>query len=175
MKHHPRTTSYRILLIAILLFFSSVNTVSGTAIDLIPEDDHLSDANIICNVLLEPLQPGNTTSSILEFNCGFKSNLPDFEVNTTYLLASFFDKTNLEGVLIQYYGPSMCSSGISYGVGQVSSSVDNRISSGSGYSGCNYVYVYDLPNYGGDSASCFANCSSFGALNDRVSSWKVTN
>ncbi len=175
MKHHTINISYRMLLITTLLFFCSGNTVSGTAMDVIHENDYLSDADIICNVFLEPLQPGNTTSSILGLNCGIKAYLPDFEVNTTYFLASFFDKTNFDSVLIRYYGSSMCSSSISYGVSQVSASVDNRISSGSGYSGCNNIYVYDLANYAGDSASCFANCSSFGALNDRVSSWKVTN
>ncbi len=107
--------------------------------------------------------------------CGTSSQLTLFGLNTTYLIANFYDNINYGTELIYYYGSYMCSSSISYGVSQVSASVDNRISSGSGYSGCNNIFVYDLANYAGDSASCFANCSSFGALNDRVSSWKVTN
>ena len=173
MKSFKFTSFFQVLFIGIIIVWGFNKPVHGYWID--EESDNKSEVQRVCNVLLEPLQPGSATSSILEINCGNKSNLPVFKVNTTYHLASFFDKVNFDSVLIQYYGSSMCSSNVSYGVGQVSSSVDNRISSGSGFSGCNNIYVYDLANYAGDSASCFANCSSFGSLNDRVSSWKITN
>jgi hypothetical protein len=131
----------------------------------------------VCYVFLEPLKPGEMTSRIIKTMCGrFTSDFhPDFAITTSYLVASFYDNKNFDGLLINYIGSAVCSSTTSYGVGQIPTSLDNRISSGSGYSGCNNVYVYDLANYSGDFASCFANCSSFGSLNDRVTSWRVTN
>lgn len=131
----------------------------------------------ICYVLIEPLRPGQLTSQILETRCGQFTNDSrlEFASDTRYLIASFYDNKDLNGLLVQYIGSEVCSSTTSYGFGQLPTSLDNRFSSGSGYSGCNNVYVYDLVNYGGDSASCFANCYSFGSLSDRVSSWRVTN
>ena len=154
-----------------------VQAAQETINDPITEISISRESQITCHVLLEPLQPGDFTSKILGLQCGNSSKLsqPNLEINTSYFIASFYDNTDFNSMLIQYYGPALCSPSTSYGVGQLSSSVDNRISSGSGYSGCNNIYVYDLPNYAGDSASCFANCSSFGSLNDRVSSWRVTN
>ncbi|NLI09022.1 MAG: hypothetical protein GX457_18325 [Thermotogaceae bacterium] len=175
MKNHTTKFYIQILLASVLVFFCFGKPVSGYAIDIVNQTENLSETRTVCIVLLEPLQPGKSNSTILKMQCGNSTQLTDFAINTTYFIANFYDKTNYESALIYYYGSSMCSSSISYGVSQVSASVDNRISSGSGYSGCNNIYVYDLPNYAGDSASCFANCSSFGALNDRVSSWKVTN
>ena len=175
MKNRTAKIYIRVLLVSILVCFCFVKPVTGYTPDGLNEAGNPYETHTICHVLLEPLQPGKSISNILTKQCGTSSQLTDFGINTTYFIANFYDKTNYESALIYYYGSSMCSSSISYGVSQVSASVDNRISSGSGYSGCNNIYVYDLPNYAGDSASCFANCSSFGSLNDRVSSWKVTN
>lgn len=132
---------------------------------------------ITCYVLLEPLSPGRLVSKVLNIECSNSPGQlhPGSEISTSYFIASFYDKTDFSELLIQYYGPAMCSTTTSYGIGQLPASFDNRFSSGSGYSGCNYIYVYDLANYAGDSASCFANCSSFDSLNDRVSSWRLTN
>jgi hypothetical protein len=131
----------------------------------------------VCYVFVEPLRPGQLSSQILETRCGQFTNdsRPEYTSDTRYLIASFYDNKDFGGLLVQYIGSEVCSSTTSYGFGQLPTSLDNRFSSGSGYSGCNYVYVYDLVNYGGDSVSCFANCGSFGSLNDRVSSWSVTN
>ena len=175
MKNHTTNFYIRILLVSVLVCFCFAKPVSGYSTDGLNEAESPYKTLTICHVLLEPLQPGKSISNILMEQCGTSSQLTLFGLNTTYLIANFYDNINYGTELIYYYGSYMCSSSISYGVSQVSASVDNRISSGSGYSGCNNIYVYDLANYAGDSASCFANCSSFGALNDRVSSWKVTN
>lgn len=175
MKRNTLNIIGRILMISILVFLYHSMPVEGVSTNVTNKKKDILESNVICYVLLEPLQPGQTTSNIIEIQCGNDAHKLDSELNSAYFIASFFDKINFKEVLIQYYGPSLCSDSISYGIAQLSETVDNRISSGSGYSGCNNIYVYDLPNFSGDSASCFANCSSFGTLNDRVSSWKVTN
>ncbi len=94
-------------------------------------------------------------------------------LNSSYLIAKFYDNTNYTTLLIEYYGASACSSTISYGVTALSSNLDNRFASGQSFSNCNQIYVYDFTNYGGPSYSCGPNCSSFYALNDNVSSWRT--
>jgi len=173
MKTYKFKPFLRMFLVSIFIVCCLNKPVYGCGIDETSKDNY--EVQRVCNVLLEPLQPGKLTSDILELKCGIGSNLPEFDVNTTYYIASFYDDINYVTLLVNFFGSSTCSSSVSYGVGQVPSSLNNRFSSGSVYSGCNNLYVYDLANYAGDSASCFANCSSFGSLNDRVSSWRVTN
>jgi hypothetical protein len=159
-------------LVLLVLFISCIGhpTQMVHAIDSnpVPEPELGFDSQTTCNVLLEPIRPGASNSRILKLDCEVGSQVSS-------PIAIFYDNTGFDKVLFSYYGPTQCSATVSYGVGQLSSTFDNRISSGSGYSGCNNIFVYDSPNYAGDSVSCFANCSSFGSLNDRVSSWSVTN
>ena len=172
MKNYKFLLFFRMILVVAFIICCFLEPVYGYGVDEVEKD--AIEIPQVCNVLLEPLQTGKSTSRILSVKCGTNFNLHDFGTNA-YFLAHFYDDVNYRNILISYYGTEMCSSSISYGVSQVSSSIDNRISSGAGYSGCNYIYVYDLANYTGDSTSCFANCSSFGSINDRVSSWRITN
>ncbi|MFZ3070514.1 MAG: hypothetical protein WA110_05260 [Anaerolineaceae bacterium] len=130
-----------------------------------------------CFVLLEPVFPNQTSSEVLDISCGLTSTKLQsmLAANTAYLVAQFYDNQDYDGLIVNFAGTQRCSSTVSYQVAKLESSLDNRISSGAGYSGCNNTYVYDLENFSGSSTSCYANCSSFGSLNDRVSSWKVTN
>ncbi len=100
-----------------------VQAAQETLNDPISEISISRGSQITCQVLLALLQPGEFTSNILGFQCGnsFKLSQTSFGINTSYFIASFYDKTNFNSMLIQYYGPDLCSSSTSYGVGQLSS------------------------------------------------------
>lgn len=132
-----------------------------------------------CVVLLEPIQPGEQFSRASEPICSRWSGPIDsvngVSLDSSYLIAKFYDSTNYTPLLVEYYGSSACSPTISYGVPDLPDNLDNRFASGQAYSNCDNIYVYDFNNYSGPSYSCGANCPSFYALNDEVSSWKTTD
>jgi len=66
-----------------------------------------------------------------------------------------------------------CSPGVSYGVNQLPSTLDNKYESGKAYSSCDQIEVFDFANHQGATYACGASCSSFYALNKDVTSWRV--
>ncbi len=129
-----------------------------------------------CVIFLEPIQPGEESSKASEPVCsaGEINTVDGHALDSSYLIAKFYDNTNYSALLVEYYGASACSSTISYGVTSLPSSLDNRFVSGQSYSNCNRIYVYDFPNYVQPTYTCGPNCPSFYALNDNVSSWRTT-
>lgn len=130
-----------------------------------------------CVVLLEPVRPGEQFSKASEPVCsdGRVDTVNGVSLDSSYLIAKFYDRTNYTTLLVEYYGSSACSPTISYGVPDLPDNLDNRFASGHAYSNCDHIYVYDFNNYSGPSYSCGANCPSFYALNDEVSSWRTTD
>jgi len=130
-----------------------------------------------CVVLLEPVRPGEQFSKASEPVCsnGHINTVNGVSLDSSYLIAKFYDRTNYTTLLVEYYGSSACSPTISYGVPDLPDNLDNRFASGRAYSNCDHIYVYDFNNYSGPSYSCGANCPSFYALNDEVSSWRTTD
>ena len=133
--------------------------------------------NTNCFILLEPVSNEIEDSPILEIQCGLSDHALNSKilVSGSYRIVRFYDNTNFDNLIINILGTTQCSSSSSYRVSSLSADLDNRISSANGYSGCNNISVYDRANYSGDSFFCQYSCSSFGSMNDRVSSWKVTN
>ncbi len=130
-----------------------------------------------CFILLEPVREHEEDSKVLEIICGLtKLELETkFQITTSYIVAKFYDDTNYNGLIVNFGGPERCSSSVAYSVSTMPASVNNRASSGSSYSGCYNIRVFDLTNFGGDSYACQDNCPSCGTLNERVSSWKISN
>ncbi len=130
-----------------------------------------------CVVLLEPIQPGEPFSRASEPVCsrGAIDSINGVSLASSYLIAKFYDYTNYGNLLVEYYGAEPCSPTASYGVPDLPDNLDNRFASGKGYSDCDRIYVYDRNNYGEPKYSCGANCPTFYALNDAVSSWRVTD
>ncbi|MDW8234559.1 MAG: response regulator, partial [Roseiflexaceae bacterium] len=69
-------------------------------------------------------------------------------LESSYLIAKFYDDTNYRTLLVEYYGASACSSTVSYGVTSLPANLDNRFASGETFSNCNLLSVYDFANYG---------------------------
>lgn len=130
-----------------------------------------------CVVFLEPIKPGETSSKASEPVCssGVIESINGFSLDSSYLITKFYNWTNYRYLLVEYYGGSPCSSTIAYGVTDLPDSLDNKFASGKAYSNCDHISVYDFNDYSGPSYSCGANCSSFYALNDEVSSWTASD
>ena len=130
-----------------------------------------------CVVLLEPIQPGEQFSKASEPVCakGPIDTVDGVSLKSSFLIAKFYDRTDYTTLLQEYYGAQACSPQISYGVGDLPDNLDNKFASGQAFSNCDHISVYDFNNYSGPSYSCGANCSSFYALNDEVSSWRATD
>jgi len=130
-----------------------------------------------CVVLLEPIQPGEQFSKVVETVCsrGPIDSINGVSLDSSYLIAKFYDGTNYTNLLVEYYGECPCSPTASYGVPDLPDNLDNKFASGKAYSNCDHIYVYDRNGYRDPSYACGANCSTFYALNDAVSSWRVTD
>ncbi|MCL7453406.1 MAG: hypothetical protein M8467_10205 [Anaerolineae bacterium] len=130
-----------------------------------------------CVILLEPVQSGEQFSKASEPVClrGAIDSISGVSLDSSYLIARFYDGTNYATLLVEYYGSSACSPTIEYGVADLPDNLDNRFASGKAYSNCDHISVYDFNNYGAPLYPCGANCRSFYALNDNVSSWKTTD
>ncbi len=126
-----------------------------------------------CVVVLKPLEQGGGSTKPV---CG-RGRIEAVEgqsLESLYLIARFYDAPDYATPLIEYYGQYPCSAGYSYGRPNLAEDgVDNRFASGKGFSTCNLITVYDLYNYSGPSYACGPDCSTFHALNDAVSSWKI--
>ena len=130
-----------------------------------------------CVVLLEPIQPGEQFSKASEPVCsrGAIDSINGVSLDSSYLIAKFYDYTNYGNLLVEYYGASPCSPAASYGIPDLPDNLDDKFASGKVYSDCDNLYVYDFDHYQGPSYHCGPNCWSFHALNDEVSSWRTTD
>lgn len=128
-----------------------------------------------CVVYLEPIKPGESASKTSRTVCnsGMIDAIDDISLESSYLIAKYDNWTGYTWLLVEYYGRSPCSESISYGVSALPDNLDNKFASGEAYSDCDHIQVYDFNGYSGPSYSCGASCSSFYALNDHVSSWRV--
>lgn len=128
-----------------------------------------------CIVVLRPLEEGGGASEPI-CGSGQIGSVDGVPLESLYLIAKFYDNTNYGSLLIEYYGQYPCSAGYSYGKPDLrADGVDGRFASGQGFSGCDRLTVYDWYNYTGAEYTCGPNCSTFGALNDEVSAWKITD
>lgn len=135
------------------------------------------EAEYHCVVWLEPIQPGEQFSEASEPTCakGPIETINGVSLESNFLIAKFYNRTNYASLLIEYYGAQACSSQVSYGVGDLPDDLDNKFASGQAFSSCDQIDVYDFNYHTGASYSCGANCPSFYALNDEVSSWRASD
>lgn len=128
-----------------------------------------------CVIYLEPIKPGEISSKASEPVCtiGSVDEVDGISLDSSYLITKFYNWTNYLYLQVEYYGGSACSPSIAYGVTDLPDNLDNKFASGRAYSDCDHINVYDFNNYSGPSYHCGANCPSFYALNDHVSSWTV--
>ncbi len=130
-------------------------------------------ADYRCVVVLKPLEEGGEASDPV-CGSGRIESVDGVSLESLYLIAKFYDNTNYGSLLKEYYGQYPCSAGYSYGRPDLRvDGLDNRFASGYGFSSCDRITVYDWDNYTGPEYSCGPDCSTFYALKDEVSSWKI--
>lgn len=131
--------------------------------------------NYRCVTLLDPIKEGEDGSKVLGEVCseGDITEINGYSLQSNYLVAKFYNYTNYGGFEQEYYGSIPCSPGVSYGVNQLPSTLDNKYESGKAYSSCDQIEVFDFANHQGATYACGASCSSFYALNNNVTSWRV--
>jgi len=131
--------------------------------------------NYRCVTLLDPIKEGEDGSKVLGEVCseGDITEINGYSLQSNYLVAKFYNYTNYGGFEQEYYGSIPCSPGVSYGVNQLPSTLDNKYESGKAYSSCDQIEVFDFANHEGATYACGASCSSFYALNNNVTSWRV--
>lgn len=131
-----------------------------------------------CVSILEPIAEGETESKVIAEYCSSQTinEVGGVDLSSAYLIAKFYDRTNFRSLLREYYALNPCSIGISYGRNDLADdSLDNRFESGQSFSSCNTIEVFDFVDHTGATYACGPNCSSFYALNNNVTSWRVKN
>jgi len=93
------------------------------------------------------------------------------EKATGALIGQDFDLTGYRTMLVQWTGSSAgCTTGQSYAVPNVGSSLNDRIESSRSFSGCTRNYHYQNGSYTGALQPCGTACSTLGTLNNQTTS-----
>lgn len=102
-------------------------------------------------------------------------SLPTAEVKAqgVVLVVRIWDNQNYTGTLLVDRYELNCVSR-SYGNSNMATTgINDRAESGAGYNACVKLRVYEHINHGGAVLTCSAACSSFGVLNNQVSSYSI--
>lgn len=86
-----------------------------------------------------------------------------------------YNQTFYGGSSNTYFASSTCSSSTTWEVDYVGNSWNDLFESGKGFGGCDRNRKFKASQFGGDSILCTPNCSSYGALNNEVSSLRWRN
>lgn len=110
--------------------------------------------------------PADLTQAILE-------RATDDTTSSSYLLGTEFVDTGYGGSSNSYYAAGDCV-GATWSVSWVGATWNDRFESGRGYSGCDHNKKFEHADFDGAVLTCTPNCSTYGVLNDEVSSlrWK---
>lgn len=150
-----------------------------------------------CVIIIEPLQPGQTTSKTSEPQCfatfaealAFVTNgavvVPqDFRPDdlTDEILAATTDTVvGIEYIDANFLGSSLtwgtpnsngCSDGTVY-QSNVPNDWNDKISSARAFQGCNSFLHYANANYSGSTHQCAPNCATMSVMNDQTSSVRL--
>jgi hypothetical protein len=108
------------------------------------------------------------------------SSLSDAEVGvaasaSSVLIGTEWDETGFGSSSKSYFATNSCSSVVSWEVGYVTDQWNDRFESGKGFGGCDRNRKFEASQFGGASVLCTPNCSTYGSLNNEVSSlrWRA--
>ncbi|MGW3139919.1 hypothetical protein [Streptomyces sp. NPDC001139] len=127
-----------------------------------------------CVIVLDKLQPGQTSSRILSHTCttGAKSTQAQPSSVQSTLLMTWYADANEGGASTQIRGGSGGCDASGYGIAYVGDDWNDRISSYKLFGTCNTVDAYDNRDYGSEIYYC-GRCTGDNipwAANDRISS-----
>jgi hypothetical protein len=94
---------------------------------------------------------------------------------STVLIGTEWIETGFTSTSKSYFASSTCSDALTWEVGYVTDAWNDRFESGKGFGGCDRNRKFQHSQFGGSSVLCTPNCSTYGALNDEVSSLRWTH
>lgn len=114
----------------------------------------------------ERATPSSLTDAVLE-----DSTEP---LAASVLIGTEFDETQYGSSSKSYFASVTCSASVTWDVSYVGDAWNDRFESGKGFGGCDHNRKFAASQFGGSSLLCSPNCSSYGSLNNEVSSlrWK---
>jgi hypothetical protein len=99
------------------------------------------------------------------------SRIPRWEYATGALIGQDFDLTSYRTLLVQWTGSAYgCTTGQSYAIPNIGSTLNDRIDSSKSFSGCTRDSHYQNTSYTGSLYPCTTACSTLGSLNNQTSS-----
>lgn len=117
------------------------------------------------------VDPGTTPSSLTddELDASLEAQAENVLIGTEW------DETNFTSTSKSYFATVTCSSLVSWEVGYVTDQWNDRFESGKGFGGCDRNRKFAASQFGGASILCTPNCSTYGSLNNLVSSlrWRA--
>jgi hypothetical protein len=155
-----------------------------------------------CAARLEPSGPGGEAATVVELGCfatyaealvagsagsvhvpegTAPSSLTDAvlaastePLATSVLIGTEFDETLYLSSSKSYFASATCSASVTWEVSYVGDTWNDRFESGKGFGGCDHNRKFAASGFGGSSLVCTPNCTSYGTLNNEVSSlrWK---
>jgi hypothetical protein len=86
------------------------------------------------------------------------------------LIGTEYSETQYDGTSKSYFAAVTCSATVTWEVSYVGDTWNDRFESGKGFGGCNHNRKFAASQFGGASVLCTPNCTSYGSLNNLVSS-----
>jgi hypothetical protein len=97
------------------------------------------------------------------------------EASTGALIGQDFDLTGYRTLLVQWTGTAYgCTTGSTYAIPNVGTSLNDRIESSKSFSGCTHDYHYQNSSYTGTVQPCGTLCSTLGTMNNQTTSIRWT-
>jgi hypothetical protein len=94
---------------------------------------------------------------------------------SSVLIGTEWVETGYTSTSKSYFASATCSDLLTWEVGYVTDAWNDRFESGKGFGGCDRNRKFQHSQFGGSSILCTPNCSTYGALNDEVSSLRWTH
>lgn len=94
---------------------------------------------------------------------------------SSVVIGTEWDETGFLDASKSYFAATTCSSLVTWEVGYVTDQWNDRFESGKGFGGCDRNRKFADSQFGGSSILCTPNCSTYGTLNNHVSSlrWRA--
>ena len=95
--------------------------------------------------------------------------------SSSVLIGTEWDQTSYAGISKSYFASVTCSSSVTWEVDYVTDTWNDRFASGKGFGGCDRNRKFAASQFGGSSVLCTPNCTTYGSLNNEVSSLRWSN
>lgn len=89
---------------------------------------------------------------------------------SSVVIGTEYNETQYNGTSKSYFADATCSASVGWDVSYVGDTWNDRFESGKGFGGCDHNRKFAASQFGGSSVLCTPNCTSYGSLNNEISS-----